>query len=156
MTQKPVQAESVPEPTVKTIYPAPFAAQVQGRIKRKLGEHFGLKNFGINQTQLLPGAVSALVHHHTRQDEFIYVLAGSPTLIVGAEEFTLKPGDCYGFPAGTGLGHQLANRGAETVTYLEIGDRLPGDLALYPNDDLKFSPQPDGRTILTHKDGRPY
>ena len=156
MVRKPVQAASVAEPTLKTIYPAPFSAQVQGRIKRKLGEHFGLTNFGVNLTQLLPGAASALLHHHTTQDEFIHVLEGSPTLIVGHEEFVLKPGDCYGFPAGTGQGHQLVNRSTAPVTYLEIGDRTPGDLAEYPNDDLKFTQLPDGRMILTHKDGRPY
>jgi uncharacterized cupin superfamily protein len=156
MIQRPVQAESVAVPAVKTIYPAPFSAQVQGRIKRRLGDHFALRNFGVNLTQLLPGAASALVHHHTKQDEFIYILEGSPTLVVGEEEFILNPGDCYGFPAATGLGHQLANRTSGRVAYLEIGDRTPGDLAEYPNDDLQFTKQPDGSTILTHKDGRPY
>jgi uncharacterized cupin superfamily protein len=156
MTQKPVHAESVAVPTVKTIYPQPFAAQVEGRIKRKLGDVFGLTTFGVNLTQLLPGAVSALVHHHTKQDEFIYVLSGTPTLVVGDDRYVLNAGDCYGFRAGTGEGHQLANNSAEPVTYLEIGDRLPGDLAEYPHDDLKFTKLPDGKLVLTHKDGRPY
>jgi uncharacterized cupin superfamily protein len=80
MIQKPVQAGSVAEPAVKTIYPVPFSAQ----------------------------------------------------------------------------GHQLVNRTAVRVAYLEIGDRAPGDLAEYPNDDVMFTRLPDGKTILTHKDGRPY
>jgi uncharacterized cupin superfamily protein len=156
MTQKPVRAESVAAPTTKTIYPQPFASQVEGRIKRKLGDVFGLKNFGVNLTQLAPGAVSALVHFHTMQDEFIYILEGAPTLVVGEERFELSAGDCYGFPAGTGVGHQLVNRTTSGVVYLEIGDRTAGDMAAYPNDDLMFTQLLDGRWVLTHKNGRLY
>ena len=156
MQQSPVSAESIPAPMGKTIYPEPFAALVKGRSKRKLGEFFGLTNFGVNLTDLLPGAISALAHSHSKQDEFIFVLEGTPTLVLGTEEFTLKPGECYGFKAGTGLAHQLVNRSEETVTYLEIGNRIEGDEVEYPNDDLKATQLADGVWMLTHKDGRPY
>ena len=46
-------------------YPEPFASQMQGREKRPLGDLFGLTNFGVNLTQLAPGAVSSLRHAHT-------------------------------------------------------------------------------------------
>jgi uncharacterized cupin superfamily protein len=94
----------------KTIYPEPYASLVQGRLKRKLGDVFGLTNFGVNLTHLSPGAMSALAHSHSRQDEFIYILAGALTLILGDEEFTLNPGDCYGFKAKTGVAHHLINQ----------------------------------------------
>jgi uncharacterized cupin superfamily protein len=61
-------------------YPEPFASRMAGRHKRPLGDLFGLANFGVNLTQLLPGAVSALRHGHTKQDEFVYILQGYPTL----------------------------------------------------------------------------
>jgi uncharacterized cupin superfamily protein len=89
----------------KTIYPQPYAALVEGRLKRKLGEYFGLTNFGVNLTHLAPGAISALAHHHSKQDEFIFILEGTLTLVLGKEEFVLNPGDCYGFKAGTGIAH---------------------------------------------------
>lgn len=154
--QIPVAAASIPEPETKTIYPQPFAALVEGRIKRKLGDFFGLSNFGINLTTLKPGAASALLHHHAKQDEFIYVLEGTPTLILGDEEFLLQPGDCYGFKAGSGIGSQLINKSSEPTSFLEIGDRTPGDEVEYPNDDLKAVQMPDGSWKLTHKDGSPY
>jgi len=140
----------------KTIYPAPFSAQVDGRLKHRLGDHFGLTNFGINLTELEPGAVSALFHHHTKQDEFVYVVSGSPTLVLGDTEFVLKAGDCCGFKAGTGVGHQLVNRSQEKVLYLEVGDRAAGDYAEYPRDDLKFTQLETGAWVLTHKDGTLY
>jgi uncharacterized cupin superfamily protein len=154
--QFPISARSVPAIMGQTIYPAPYAELVKGRLKRKLGDCFGLTQFGVNLTQLLPTAVSALAHSHSTQDEFIFILEGSLTLILGEREILLNPGDCYGFKAGTGIAHQLVNRSTETVTYLEIGDRTAGDRVTYPDDDLSATQSIDGNWILTHKDGRPY
>jgi uncharacterized cupin superfamily protein len=67
----PITATAIREPSRKTIYTEPFAQRVQGRSKRKLGDHFGLANFGVNLTRLEPGAISALARHHSKQDEFI-------------------------------------------------------------------------------------
>lgn len=156
MNQSPISGHAVPAIQGQTNYPAPYAAIVQGRLKRKLGNYFGLSQFGVNLTDLMPGAVSALVHSHSLQDEFIWILEGAPTLILGDQEFLLNPGDCYGFKAGTGIAHQLVNRTAEMVTYLEIGDRTLGDQVEYPNDDLKATQSLNGDWIMTHKDGRPY
>jgi uncharacterized cupin superfamily protein len=153
MNTKPIAALAVAINTRKTIYPAPFAVRVEGRIKRRLGDHFGLRNFGINLTQLQPGAISALMHHHSRQDEFIYVLEGRPTAVLGTQEYQLDPGDCFGFPAGTGLPHQLVNRTESLVSYLEIGDRSPNDACEYTHDDLAFGTAPDGSVIMVRKDG---
>jgi len=156
VNSEPLQAVDVPVLSKKTIYPAPFSAQVEGRIKHRLGEHFALTNFGINLTELEPGAVSALFHHHTKQDELIFVVCGNPTLVLGDREFVLKAGDCCGFKAGTGVGHQLINRSLGKVQYLEIGDRTPDESVEYPHDDLAFAQAPDGTMVLVHKDGTPY
>lgn len=153
---KPIGAEAIEARKGQTIYPAPFDAVVAGRTRKKLGDVFGLTNFGINLTRLEPGSASALFHYHTIQDEFIYVLEGRPTVIFGDEEHELSPGECMGFKAGTGIAHQLVNRSNADVVYLEIGDRLPGDDGDYPNDDLRFRFGPDGEIILAHKDGTPY
>ena len=156
MTIGPVAAREVPVRGRKSLYPPPFAARVEGRSKRRLGDHFALTKFGVNLTELAPGSVSALYHHHTEQDEFIYVVSGNPTLVLDEREYELQPGDCCGFKAASGVGHQLANRSAAPVLYLEIGDRSPTDYAFYPHDDLAFGKAADGSWTLTHKDGTPY
>ncbi len=107
-----------------------------GRKKQALGDYFGLNNFGVNLTELEPSARSSLVHNHTRQDEFIYVLEGSLSLILGESEIVLHAGMCCGFPA-MGAAHSLINRSDKIVRYLEIGDRTEGDEGIYPQDDLK-------------------
>jgi uncharacterized cupin superfamily protein len=156
MKQSPISAETIPAPMGKTNYPEPYASLLKGRTKRKLGEFFELTNFGVNLTHLSPGAMSALAHSHSKQEEFIYVLEGNPTLVLGEEEFTLNPGDCHGFKSGTGIAHQLVNRSKKIVTYLEIGDRTEGDVVEYPNDDLKATQLKNGVWKITHKDGCPY
>lgn len=156
MKNGPTAAKSIPAPEIKTNYPQPFAALVEGRTKRKLGDHFGLANFGINLTRLEPGAISALFHHHAKQDEFVYILEGTPTLLYGELEYLLSPGECIGFKAGTGLAHQLVNRSQEAVVYIEVGDRSLGDAVEYPHDDLKATQLPNGNWSFAHKDGEPY
>jgi uncharacterized cupin superfamily protein len=156
MNQSPISAKTVTAIMGKTICPEPYASKFKGRLKRKLGECFGLTQFGVNLTHLAPGAISALAHSHSKQDEFIFILEGTPTLVLGEQEFLLSTDDCYGFKAGTGIAHQLVNRSPEIVTYLEIGDRTIGDEVEYPNDDLKATQATDGVWILTHKDGSSY
>lgn len=149
-------AADAPARTKPSNYPEPFASRMAGRTKQPLGDLFGLQNFGVNRTRLAPGAVSALAHAHTKQDEFIYILEGHPTLMLDGVATALAPGMCAGFRAGTGVAHQLVNTTAQEVIYLEIGDRTAGDEGSYPFDDLRAEKSPEGPWVFTHKDGTPY
>jgi len=159
MSEKPnpiaVSAAEVPARSKPSVYPEPFASRMLGREKRQLGEVFGLTNFGVNLTRLAPNAVSALRHAHTKQDEFVYILQGRPTLHTDEGRRQLSPGMCAGFKAGTGNGHRLINETAEEVVYLEVGDRTPGDEGSYPDDDLKAELL-EGKWQFAHRDGTPY
>ena len=150
-----VIAAEVPLRNKPSNYPEPFTSRMNGRAKSQLGEVFGLANFGVNLTRLAPNSVSALRHAHTKQDEFVYILQGHPTLHTDEGRSTLAPGMCAGFKAGTGNGHRLINETSEEVVYLEVGDRSPGDEGSYPDDDLKAL-LVDGQWEFTHKDGTPY
>lgn len=152
----PVHAPEAPERIKPSNYPEPFASQFAGRQKQALGDLFGLSSFGINRTTLQPGAKSALRHWHAIQDEFIYIISGRPTLVTNAGEIELGPDMCMGFKGGDENGHQLINRSASPVVYLEIGDRSSGDSAQYPDDDLQAVLGSDGRWQFRHKNGDPY
>ncbi|NMM43259.1 cupin domain-containing protein [Rhodospirillaceae bacterium KN72] len=151
---KPLTATDIAPRLKPSNYPPEFAVKVEGRIKRQLGDAFGLKNFGVNLTVLKPGAMSALHHRHGVQDEFIYILSGHPTVAVDDQEYRMDPGMVMGFPA-QGAAHHLRNDTDEDVTYLEIGDRLPGDSGEYPNDDIMAVREND-QWVFKHKDGTPY
>jgi uncharacterized cupin superfamily protein len=150
-----IRARDAPPRARRSNYPEPFASRMAGRDKRPLGDLFGLRTFGVNLTRLAPGGESALLHRHTRQDEFVFILEGHPTLVTDRGETALEPGMCAGFPA-QGLAHQLVNRSAADVVYLEIGDRGPGDGAEYPQDDIKAAADPAGGWRFVRKDGTPY
>ena len=150
-----VIAYEAPPRTKASLYPEPFASRMAGRQKQPLGDLFGLTNFGVNLTRLAPQGSSALRHAHTKQDEFIYILQGHPTLHTDEGRTRLSPGMCAGFKAGTGNGHRLINETLEEVIYLEVGDRTPGDEASYPDDDLRAL-LTDGKWTFLHKDGSSY
>lgn len=148
-------AVEVPPRTRPSNYPEPYASRMAGRVKRALGDPFGLTNFGVNLTTLSPGAVSALRHAHTRQDEWIYIISGEPTLCTDRGKTPLRAGMCAGFKAGTGDAHRLINETDKDVVYLEVGDRTPGDEAVYPDDDI-MARMVEGKWRFFHKDGTVY
>lgn len=152
---KPISALEVSPRAIRSIYPEPFSTIIGERDKRILGDLFGITNFGVNFTTLAPGAQSALKHAHTTQDEFIFIVEGNPTLYSGDSEFVMSPGEVFGFAKG-GAAHHLINNTDKTVTYLEVGDRTPGDICTYPNDDIEARQDENRKWQFYHKDGTPY
>lgn len=134
-------------------YPEPFRSRVLPREKRALGDALGLTRFGVNLTTLHPGRESAIRHHHSREDELVYVLEGALVLRTDAGEQLLTAGMCAGFPAGSGDAHQLVNRGDTPARYLEIGSRDPDDAVVYPDDDLAAHKDASGAWVFTRRDG---
>ncbi|NER84355.1 MAG: cupin domain-containing protein [Leptolyngbya sp. SIO1D8] len=149
-----VDLNQVPQKT-GTGYPQPFRDRIKGRIKQKVGDAIGLKNFGVNWVVLEPGGASALRHWHEQQDEFVYVVAGEVTLITNEGETLMTAGMMAGFPAGESNGHHLVNRGTQPATYLEIGDRTTPEKAHYPDDDLQAISE-NGTWEFRHKTGEKY
>lgn len=150
-----ILSTDIPVRTKKSIYPEPFASQMSGREKRQLGDFFELKDFGVNLTTLAPGARSALLHRHSLQEEFIFILEGHPTLVTDNNQTILQPGMCAGF-VPNGYAHYLHNQTEHSVSYLEIGTRTHGDAVTYPADDLVAIFNSEQKWVFTHKDGREY
>jgi len=138
-----------------TSYPQPFRASNQQRWNRRVGDHAGLTNFGVNLTRIAPEGQSSSRHWHTRQDEFVYVLSGEVVLQTDTGEHHLRAGMCAGFPAGKQDGHRFVNRGGADVLLLVIGDRAPGDEIGYPDIDMQGHPGSEGGYRFTRKDGSP-
>jgi uncharacterized cupin superfamily protein len=138
-----------------TSYPEPHRAVNSLRYNRRLGDHAGLRNFGVNLTRIVPGGQSSYRHAHSRQDEFIFVLEGEVVLQTNDGEQTLTPGMCAGFAAGTGDAHRFLNRTESDVKLLVIGDRSSGDEISYPDVDMHAVLAPDGRYRFSTKSGEP-
>ena len=139
-----------------TGYPEPYRADNQRRYNRRLGNHAGLTNYGVNLTRIVPGGQSSHRHAHTRQDEFVYVLEGEVALETNSGAQVLKAGMCVGFPAGTGDAHRFVNRSSADVALLVVGDRTAGDEISYPDIDMQAKLGADGKYRFTRKDGSSF
>lgn len=142
-----------------TAYPPPFRAAVAGRFSRRLGDAFGLTQFGVNLVRLAPGAASALRHAHSDEDEFVLVMQGTPTLVTNDGEQAMGPGMVVGFPAGTGDAHHLVNHTGEDVSFVVVGTKATAcDVVTYPDDDLRAVPGEagGGARRFTRADGTPW
>jgi len=141
-------------PQIKGVgYPAPFATVCRDRMRQRLGNAGGLKDFGVNLMRLPPGNWSSQRHWHSHEDEFVYIIAGEVVLVEDEGETLLCAGDCAAFAKNSGNGHHLINRSAATAVYLEVGSRSPDDLITCSDIDMKSASR-DG--CFVHKDGTPY
>ncbi len=150
---KPALDPNTVPPVNRSGYPDPYRSRCVPREKRALGDPLGLTKIGINLTTLPPGKESSMRHWHTREDEFVFIVSGEVVLKTDSGEQLLTAGMCAGFAAGNGDGHQLINRSAAVVTYLEISNRDPEDGAHYPDVDMDLPTRTGG---FRRKDGTLY
>jgi hypothetical protein len=57
----------VPESNA-SCYPVPFREGQRKRYNRRLSDHAGLKNYGVNLARVLPGGQSSARHAHSKQE----------------------------------------------------------------------------------------
>lgn len=152
---KKIDIASLPE-IVGTMYPPPHNEACLSRERRQFGEAAGLTQFGVNLLRLPPGAASSQRHWHTEEDEFVFVLTGEVTLVTDSGAEILRAGEAAGFKAGDTDGHCLQNRSERDATVLEIGSRIPTDVAHYSDIDMVSPPDGSAPTPYSRRDGTPY
>jgi uncharacterized cupin superfamily protein len=149
-----LKAEAVAEMTGSR-YPSPFDEPCRARSNRRLGDAFGLTQFGVNLLTLVPGAWSSQRHWHTHEDEFIYVLEGTPTLVTDEGETRLSPGSCAGFRAGVSNGHKIVNNSGATAKLIVVGARNTDDDVYYSDIDMRIFKRASGGRY-EHENGEPF
>lgn len=133
-------------------YPTPHDERPRDRVVTALAKAGGLTEFGVNLLELPPGTWSSQRHWHTSDDEFVYVLAGEPTLVTDEGEEGLRPGDCVTFPRGEPNAHHLINGTDAMVVCLVVGTDHDEDVCTYPDIDMRIG----ASNVYEHRDGRPY
>lgn len=79
-----------------------------------------------------PGKRLGRHHYHKHEEEHALILEGDLTLHLGDERFRMRPGDYVCFPPGREVAHAFQNSGTGPCRYLMIGERIPGDVRVYP------------------------
>lgn len=93
----------------------------------------GLTQFGAYADTLAPGAYSSTRHWHSAEDEMVYLLSGTATVIDDDGAHVLQPGDAACWRHGDANAHHLFNHSAQPCTYLIIGSRAACDICTYPD-----------------------
>ncbi len=126
-----------------------------------LGRALGLTKLGIHHERLPPGRRTSYPHAESTEDEFVFVLEGTPDVWVDGHLHRLRPGDSVAFPSGTGIAHTFLNNSDEEVRLLVVGEpSLPGSAIRYPLNEAYESTLSDRWTDAPHRplgphDGRP-
>lgn len=134
-------------------YPTPFDEPCNAQSSKRLARHAGLTRFGVNLTEVAPGAWTSQRHWHSHEDEFVWVVEGELTLITDGGEEVLRAGDCAAFRRGDPDGHHLVNKTDRPAKVLEIGNSHPDDRCVYPDIDMIAEP---GVEAYLHRDGTAY
>jgi uncharacterized cupin superfamily protein len=104
------------------------------RTRRNVGLAAGSRTTGLQHVDVVPGMLSAPLHCHSLEEELFVVLAGGGTLLLGDDEFEMRPGHVVSRPAGTGVAHAF-RAGPEGLRYLAYGTREPADICYYPTSN---------------------
>lgn len=98
-----------------------------------LGKILGTQQIGVSVVMLPPGTRSSLPHAESHEEEFCFVLSGTPSVWINGHTYGLQPGHAVGFAAGTGIAHTIINDGPEPAYILNIGERTkPENLCAFP------------------------
>ncbi|MGD0386256.1 MAG: cupin domain-containing protein [Solirubrobacteraceae bacterium] len=101
--------------------------------RARVGRQAGSVRLGASVWELPAGAAAYPYHAHLGEEEVIVVLAGHPSLRTPEGRRELEPGEVVAFVRGEPGAHQLANRTAQTVTFLALSTNGEPDIVLYPD-----------------------
>ncbi|MBY0371720.1 cupin domain-containing protein [bacterium] len=97
------------------------------------GRTFGLKRLGIHHEVLPPGRRTSWPHAEKTEEEFVYVIEGTPDAWINGTIYRLQPGDAVGFPPGTGIAHTFINNTESDIRLMVVGDaNRPDNQINYP------------------------
>jgi uncharacterized cupin superfamily protein len=97
----------------------------------RLSDPTGLTRVGVNLGRLPPGKEAFVPHAHTLCEEWVYVLEGRGTAVIGDQQLEIGPGDFLGYPTD-GTVHHLLNTGDVDLVVLQGGERREGDVGRFP------------------------
>ncbi len=97
----------------------------------RIADALGAEHVGGSLYQLPDGEQSFPYHFHHGIEEWLVVVAGTPTLRTPDGERELRAGDCVCFPSGPDGAHAL--RGPGRVLVLSTG--APVSVSVYPDSD---------------------
>lgn len=117
----------------------------------RLSDPTGLTHVGVSIARVPPGKESFVLHVHSIQEEWMFVLSGEGRVQLDDGELIVRAGDFVGFPPN-GPAHLVRNASDVDLVYLQGGDRRTGDRGRYPELGLVGYQHDDGHMALIRED----
>jgi uncharacterized cupin superfamily protein len=101
----------------------------------RVGKKIGATKMGMSIYELPTGQAVCPYHFEWTDEEWLIVVAGTPTLRTPEGERTLAPGDTVCFPAAPDGAHQVRNDGDELARVAILSTKNAIGIAEYPDSD---------------------
>jgi uncharacterized cupin superfamily protein len=102
---------------------------------RMIGPVVGAEMLGATLYELPPGEATFPYHYEYGNEEWLFVVAGRPTLRTPEGERELEAGDVVCFPEGSAGAHLVRNGSDEPVRVVILSTKRPPSVAVYPDSD---------------------
>jgi uncharacterized cupin superfamily protein len=101
----------------------------------RFGPVIGAEQLGGSVYELDPGDSVCPYHYEHPEEEWLIVLAGTPTLRDPEGEHVLTAGDVICFPEGPDGAHKVTNRSETLARILMLSTKSKTAVAVYPDSD---------------------
>ena len=128
-------------------YRAPYA---------KVADHLDVAKLAASVVLLAPGQAVCPYHYEVAEEEWLLVLAGSPTVRTPAGEQVLEAGDVLCFPRGPAGAHKVTNAGPQPARVLIVSEHAETAATVYEDSDKVGVFGPDLRLLFRRGDQREY
>jgi uncharacterized cupin superfamily protein len=121
----------------------------------RLSRPAGLRRAHVNLLRVPPGKEAFMLHRHSVQEEWSYIVEGEGTAQIGDEKIKVSAGDFIAFPLN-GKAHTIVNTGTRDLVYLTGGEDTPYDIGHFPSVKKMAVFKPDGIELIDESGGRTY
>jgi len=121
----------------------------------RLSRPAGLQRAHVNMLRVPPGKEAFMLHRHSVQEEWSYIVEGEGTAQIGDDKIKVTAGDFIAFPLN-GKAHTIVNTGARDLVYLTGGEDSPYDIGHFPGINKMIVFKPEGVELIDGSAARSY
>ena len=110
-----------------------FDAPLNEDGERRFGSELGAALWGGTLYELAPGTRVCPYHWHFGEEEWLLVIAGTPTLRTPAGERVLEPWDVAVFSTGEAGAHEVRNDSSESARIAMLSSVSDPEVCVYPD-----------------------
>jgi uncharacterized cupin superfamily protein len=121
----------------------------------RLSRPTGLQRAHVNLLRVPPGKEAFMLHRHSVQEEWSYIVDGEGTAQIGEEKIKVSAGDFIAFPLN-GKAHTIVNTGTRELVYLTGGEDSAYDVGHFPSVNKMIVFKPEGVDLIDASAGKSY